>query len=262
MLISFFEEFPTKQNLAKLQLVTWPTKLYLAAPSLQEFKKVVRGVKIKRLKTRGTRNTPITEFIYWPILQKEEGYWISPFSKKPALNRIFQELAGKNAPVMLDLELPTTRNPWLYLTQAPNFIINKNLIKNFLHQYRGDLYLAEYYPEGKRKERVLQWLGLHYSHPKAKIKIIKMLYHSMHSFKEEFVEQELSRGKKEYGKNFLVAYGTIGTGIQQTEPNILVEQLELDLKLAQQAGIREVVLYRLGGLNQGYAKVLRKYAKR
>lgn len=252
MLISFFEEFPRKHNLNKLKLVTWPTKLYVAAPSLQEFETVVRRIK----------NKYIREFIYWPLLRKQEGYWISPFSSRKALQRLFQGLAGKNVPVMLDLELPTTRNPWLYLTQAPNFIANKKRIKNFLHQYRGDLYLAEYYPEGKRKERVLQWLGLHYSHPKAKLKIIKMLYHSMHHFQEEFVKQELSRGKKEYGKNFLVAYGTMGTGIQRTEPNISVEQLKLDLRLAREVGIREVVLYRLGGLNRDYVKVLKKYAKK
>ncbi len=31
MLISFFEEFPTKENLNKVKLIKFPTKLYIAA---------------------------------------------------------------------------------------------------------------------------------------------------------------------------------------------------------------------------------------
>ncbi len=250
MLISLFEEFPTTKNLEKLKLVTWPTKLYLAAPSYREFQQLTSRIKNKHVK----------EFIYWPILTKNEGYWISPFSRRKALLRIFQELAGKKVPVMLDLELPTTRNPLLYLTQSVNFFSNRKLIQHFIHQYQGDVYLAEYYPTGKRKEQLLQFLGLHY--PQPKVKIIKMLYHSLHSFREEFVKQELQKGKREYGHNFLVAYGTMGAGIRQTEPNISVQQLEKDLQIACRCGVGEVVIYRLGGVEGKYRDVLKKFIRK
>jgi hypothetical protein len=82
----------------------------------------------------------------------------------------------------------------------------------------------------------------------------------MHSFKEEFVKRELKKGRSEYGKNFLVAYGTMGRGIQQTEPNINAGQLVRDLQIARESGIEEVIIYRLGGLNNQYAKILRKFA--
>ena len=248
MLISFFEEFPTKENLAKLKLVTWPTKLYLAVPSYRAFQQLTSQIKNKQAQ----------EFIYWPILSKREGYWISPFSSQKALTRIFRELAGKKVSVMLDLELPTRQNFWLYFTQSFQFRGNKKIIGDFIAGHQGQIYLAEYYLEGQKPEGLLERLGLHYQ--SGKVKVIKMLYHSLHPFSEEFFRRELPRGKQEYGKNFLVAYGTMGTGIHQTEPNIEPKQLKKDLRLARKAGIAEVVIYRLGGLDKEYRKVIKKFS--
>ncbi|MBI2146504.1 hypothetical protein HYU22_04135 [Candidatus Woesearchaeota archaeon] len=244
MLISFFEEFPTLSNLRKLKQVTWPTKLYLAAPSFKEF--TIIKAKIK--------NKNIRQFIYWPILQKKEGYWISPFSERKALMRIFKELEGKNIPVMLDLELPTTQNPLLYLNQGLNFFRNKRLIKKFIQQYPGEVYCAEYHIYKKW----LSWLGLHYSHPQ--IKIIKMLYHSMHHFQDYFLEKNLQEGKRHYGKErFIAGYGTIAKGITGREKILAPEELANDLRIAQQNGIKEVIIFRLGGLNTEYANVIKRY---
>lgn len=248
MLISFFEEFPAKNNLNKLKLVKFPTKLYLASKTLNEF------LELKNKIGKGY-NTPIKEFIYWPILKIEEGYWISPFSQRKALERIFKELENKKISVMLDLELPTTKNPKLYLTQFLNFLKNKFLIKKFIKNYRGKVYLAEYYPEGRIKEKCMQFLGLHYNHKKAKI--IKMVYHSMHRFNKEFIANELKTGKKEFGGNFLVAYGTIAQGVGGWEPKLSLSQFKEDLKIAKEIGIKEVVIYRLGGLAKDYLKIIK-----
>ena len=238
MLISFFEEYPHQRNLAKLKLVTWPTKLYLAAKSLKEFKKIKKGIKSKN----------VQEFVYWPVLDQKEGYWISPFSKRKALLRIFKELENQKKTVMLDLELPTTRNPFLYFTQGPNFFRNRRLIKKFINDYWGEVYLAEYYPQGEKKERLLQFMGLHY--PQAKV--IKMVYHSMHSFiNEDFIEKELKKGVEEDKNNFLVALGTIAKGVTGKEPLLTVQQLKKDLQLAKKTKVsREVVRYRLEKLEK------------
>src|SRR3989338_11691965 len=112
MIISFFEEFPTEDTLAKLKLVSWQTKLYVAANSVQQFRAVTSVVR---------HNKNLLEAVYWPILNRKEGYWISPFSKQSALQQLFEELEHKKIPVMLDLELPTTQNHWLYLTQFFHF---------------------------------------------------------------------------------------------------------------------------------------------
>lgn len=247
-IISFFEEFPTQQNLRMLELVSWPAKLYIAAENVPDFKKIVSNIKNKNVK----------EYIYWPVLRKNEGYWISPFSERKALQRIFKDLEGQNISVMLDLELPTTRNPLLYLTQSVYFWSNKRLIQQFIDNYQGEIYLAEYYPEGKISELLLQWLGLHYAHPK--INVIKMLYRSMHHFSDDFLRGELQRGKKEYGVRFIPSFGVIAPGIMGNEPVLSPKQLEKDLQIAKKAGMKEVIVFRLEGLDKGYAKIIQEFA--
>jgi hypothetical protein len=249
-IISFYEEFPTNVNLNKLKLITWKTKLYLAAPSLKEFNKIV--TKIKTTYTK--ESSLITEFVYWPILDNKEGYWISPFSKKSALQRIFSELKNTNVPVMLDLELPTTRNPILYFTQLLNFFSNKKRIRKFIKEYKSKIYLVEYYPNGKWGELFLKTLGIHYNIPNTHI--IKMFYHSLHNFNKEFFIQEMKRGIKESGSKFIPSFGTIAKGIHGTEPILSSLQLKEDIQLARNQKVAEVIIFRLGGLNKEYQKMI------
>ena len=252
MIISFYEEFPTSANLSKLKLVSWPTKLYLATTSLTKFNSLVKHIKINYPK----QTKHILEFIYWPILDNKEGYWISPFSKKTALERIFAELKGKKVSVMLDLELPTTRNPSLYLTQIFNFFSNKIKIKKFIQNYKGKIYLVEYYPNGKIGEFFLTLMGLHYTI--LNVHIIKMFYHSLHNFNKEFFTKELTRGIKKFDQHFIASFGTIAKGIHGTEPILSATQLKKDLMLARNARVSEAIIFRLGGLNSKYINIFKK----
>ena len=244
MIISFFEEFPTEESLAKLKLVSWPTKLYVAANTLQQFRAVTSVIR---------HNKNLLEAVYWPILKQKEGYWISPFSRQSALQRLFDELEHKKIPVMLDLELPTTQNPWLYLTEIFNFKKDKKLIHSFICNHPGETYLCEY----AASEKHLLRLGLHYSNKKSKV--MKMLYHSVHYYSDEKLKSELQQGVKKYGENFIVGYGTIALGVAGNEPILSAEQLEKDLQIAQEIGVKEVVLFRLGGLDKKYVKVMEKF---
>ncbi len=244
MIISFFEEFPTEDTLAKLKFVSWPTKLYVAANNVQQFRAVTSVVR---------HDQNLLEAVYWPILKRKEGYWVSPFSKQSALQHLFEELENKKIPVMLDLELPTTQNPWLYLTQFFNFKKDKKMINSFVCNHPGETYLCEYSASGNS----LQRLGLHYSSKKSKV--MKMMYHSVHYYSEEKLRSELQRGLKEFGENYIVGYGTIALGVGGNEPILSPQQLEKDLQIALEVGVKEVVLFRLGGLNKKYAKVLEKF---
>ncbi len=244
MFISFFEEFPTEDTLAKLKLVSWPTKLYVAANNLEQFRAITSTLR---------HNKRLLEAVYWPILKKKEGYWISPFSKQSALLHLFTELENKKIPVMLDLELPTTRNPLLYLTQFFHFRKHKKLIHSFVCNHPGETYLCEY----SAPEKGLQKLGLHYIHKKSKV--MKMMYHSVHKYSDEQFRAQLQQGLQQFGENYIVGYGTIALGVGGNEPLLSPEQLEKDLQIAQEVGVKEVVLFRLGGLNKQYVKVLEKF---
>ena len=244
MLISFFEEFPTEDTLAKLKLVTWPTKLYVAAHTLQQFGAVTSVLR---------HNKNLLEAVYWPILKKREGYWISPFSKQTALQHLFDELEHKNVPVMLDLELPTTQNPFLYLSQFLNFKKDKKLIHSFVCNHAGETYLCEY----SAPEKSLQRLGLHYISKKSKV--MKMLYHSVHYYSDEKLKLEMQQGLDEFGDRYIAGFGTIAVGVNGNEPLLSPQQLEKDLQIAREVGVKEVVLFRLGGLNKKYVTVMEKF---
>lgn len=244
MLISFFEEFPTEESLVKLKLVSWPTKLYIAANNVQQFRAVTSVMR---------HNQNLLGAVYWPILKKREGYWISPFSKHGALQHLFEELEHKKIPVMLDLELPTTQNLWLYFTELFNFQKDKKLIHSFVCNYPSEIYLCEY----SASEKSLQHLGLHYASKKSKV--MKMLYHSVHYFSDEKLKSEMQRGIKEYGDRYIVGYGTIAVGVNGNEPLLSPQQLEKDLQIAKEVGVKEVVLFRLGGLNKKYVTVMEKF---
>lgn len=278
MQISFFEEFPTKRNLNKLSLVDFPTKLYLAASSFDEFLKLkneiiqdyqlkdnhkkftknsnpLKKINLKNEKSKNPKNSlQIKEFIYWPILTKREGYWISPFTKRKALLRIFKELENTKSSVMLDLELPTTKNTSLYLTQFFNFLRNKYLIKKFIKNHPKQVYLAEYFPIGMLKIRLLQSIGLHFK----QAKVIKMLYHSMLPFGDDFFRKELELGTKYFENDYLAGFGTIAKGIMGWEKILSPAQLKKDLINAKRAKVEEVIIFRLGGLNQSYLRVLKE----
>ena len=69
MEIGFYEEFPKNENLKKLNLITFKTRLFIAAKSLSEFQNLEKQAK--------KINNKI-ECAYWPIIKNS--YWISPFA--------------------------------------------------------------------------------------------------------------------------------------------------------------------------------------
>ncbi len=244
MQISFFEEFPAKENLAKIKYVSFSTKIYLAAHSLKEFQNI------------GLSSSNIKEKIYWPLLQKEEGYWFSPFSNRGSIKRIFKELEHNPVPVMLDAELPTHPHPQLYFTESMNFFRNRSLIQDFIKN-RKNIYTAEYFPSSKISSIFFQFLGLSFAsknhYP------IKMIYSSMHDFGEEFIRAEIKKAKKLYGKRVRIALGTLSHGIKGNEPMITAKMLERDMNICKSLDIEEVILFRLGGMNKEYQKVILKF---
>ncbi|MBU1631900.1 MAG: hypothetical protein KJ580_01700, partial [Nanoarchaeota archaeon] len=116
----------------------------------------------------------------------------------------------------------------------------------------------EYWPLGKIKKRILQLFGLHYNIKTRKINVIKMLYHSMLPFSDNLFRRELEEGKKEFGNNYLAGFGTIAKGIMGWEPILSPENLRNDLDIAKKAGVKEVVIFRLGGLNKEYVKFIKE----
>ena len=259
MKISFYEEFPTKENLDKINLIRFPAKLIVVSRSLKEF------YSIRNL-IHKYNNKNLKEIIYWPVLDKNEGYWFSAFAKNSALKRIIEELKQNKSPltIMWDAELPFYKS--LIFKHSLDYFKNRKIILDFFKNaknYNIAILTSEYPLESKFFRSVLFGLFLisfdtkKYSNKK--IAMVYTIFLRHHHNIENFLEKQISIGKGAFGNDFIVALGTIAAGINGNEPKLSPEELERDLKIVKNNGINEIVIFRLGGLNKKYINVIKKY---
>jgi hypothetical protein len=245
MKISFFEEFPYKKGVwEKLKIINFPTKLYIALHSIKELRKFEKKL-----------NLPLG---YWILLKKWEGYWISPFSVRSGLIRVFNEVKDEEIEVMLDLE-PPVHAPWLYIIGGINFFKNKQLIENFIKN-RSKKKLPTTLVEMKGREEKLKSWGLSYQ--VEEVFHIKMVYTSLLPYlrkkQKKILEEVCKEGVKRYGNYFKIGLGCIAKGISRIEPILSPERLEEDIKIAKLCGVKEAVIFRLEGMNLEYLESINR----
>lgn len=262
MRISFFEEFPTKKNLDKLKYVSWKTKLYVAAPNIEEFLRLEKDI-LKNYKQ-------VEEVVFWPTLNISEGYWISPWSDTSAMKKLFSELLleqkkrkeqkQKNLGVMLDFEFPKERSNMLI--RFFSFSKNRQQIVEFLvnAKTRGiDLYNIEM---SHLPESFVWFLGLGYNQRLFGHQNIAMYYTS---FLRPIIGDKLAKlrfkqkVRKFVRRKMIIGTGLIATGIHKTEPIYGAEKLEEDLLVCNSAECKEVIIFRLGGMGGAMKKVCEKF---
>lgn len=256
MRINFFEEYPTEENIAKLDFVDWPATVFVAAHSLREFE-IIRG-KYKNAYEHIT-------FGWWPIIPGS--YWVSGFAHPADLDRLFTELTFKKQEkellLLIDLEFPIMRPSYL-LKNILYFSSSKKKIKEFLKRvpyYNLKTYIAEYPVTSKVFLQFLQWgsISIPFSFPHIKL---PMCYSSM--IKRYFGDWIWERIKK-FEKGFVQSnsgcvgfgLGTIAVGSLGNEAILSPKQLARDIAWAKECGVEEVFIFRLGGMNESYASVLK-----
>lgn len=245
MKIGFFEEFPTPENLAKLKLISFKTNLSLASSNVNTF----LGLKGKI----GKEFKNIEKIIYWPILNIKEGYWLSAFSNTEAIQRILKEIKSTKEyfPVLWDAELPIL-NKKLFLTEFSKVISNKKLIQNIISDQfpNHPLIITEIPRTGIAK--ILSEIAA-VSFPFTNYHRLDMLYNSKN------LHLIIRKNKTQY-KNYSVALGLIAPGVNdKTESLISPQKLFNDLQVAKSEGVSEVIIYRLGGLNEEYLEVIKNF---
>lgn len=242
MQIDFYEEFPTKDNLEKLKLIKFKSRIFIAAKSLSEFNKIARQAK------RINKNL---KYACWLIIKNS--YWISPFSNTKDLIELFNELEKMKNPLLIDLELPLKSKWKMYVKNIFSFKRNKKLIKKFIEKNKNRITTAQYIRAVYSK--FAKFLGLDYNINAEKS---LMCYTSMMKKQEErFSKCKISQIKDK--QNYSISLGTIATGILGNEPILSPEKLENDLEFVRNVGFKKVVIFRLGGLNKEYLKVIKKF---
>ena len=149
MKFGIYEEFPTEKNLGKLVHVDFPIDIIIASRNLNEFQNLERQIKYT--------NSSVQRVGYWPVLSLEEGYWMSPFSDRQALERVISELEERSSQderllLKWDAELPVAVKPRKTLAKLMakgtwNFSSNKERIQGFLKdhdKHNMDLFTAEW----------------------------------------------------------------------------------------------------------------------
>jgi hypothetical protein len=254
MKICFYEEFPTKRNIEKCRLINFNTELYAAAPSLAKFYAL-------RKKIQSTN--PLCEVHYWPVLKKEEGYWISPFSDSGALRRVINDLKDdeNSLKVVWDVE-PPVLHASLFFKNLPSFLANRREICSFVHdspKHKKELLITENVLTGSR------WIGsifgLYFNPDRYDADKTLMYYSSMLRY-ATVRNLFLDAIRKEHARlqdRLSVALGTIATGIHGNEPIISPKELDEDIRKMKEIGIRKVIIFRLGGINREYLKVVQKH---
>jgi len=240
--VEFYEEFPNKENLQKLKLIKFKTRLFIAAKSIKEFQSFEKRVKeIKR----------DLEVAYWPIV--ENSYWISPFSNTKDLVDLFKGLEKIDNHLLIDLELPLSKKWRMYFKNIFYFRKNKKLIRKFLEKNKSRITTAEYPLAFISK--VMKFFGLNYD---VDVEKSIMWYSSMMS---KSINKKIKKnlGNIKSKKNYSVSLGTLAIGVLGNEPRLSPERLEKDLEFVKKKGFDKAIIFRLEGINKKYIEVINKF---
>ncbi|MBI2046572.1 hypothetical protein HYT26_00205 [Candidatus Pacearchaeota archaeon] len=239
MQIDFYEEFPTKDNLEKLKLIKFKSRIFIAAKSLSEFNKIAKQAK------RINKNL---KYACWLIIKNS--YWISPFSNTEDLKRLFSGLNKAKICLLVDLEMPL--NKGMIIKNLFVFIKNRKLIEQYLEENKKKITTAQFPPLLSKSAK---FIGLDYC---ANTEKSLMYYSSILSVKmNKYIKRILPKIKNK--QNYSVSLGTIAKGIFGNEPILSPKNLEKDLKFIKKIGFDKAIIFRLGGLNKNYIKVINKF---
>lgn len=264
MEINFFEEFPSERNIDNVGLLNFSTKIYVASSSLDDF---------SHWKNKLHSSSNVSSVVYWPTISDDD-YWISPWADPTELDSLFSRLKDhardSGLEIMLDLEFP--KNKTRILTRNDNVKINKEKIEKFMDEAKDSGIVLSAIQKSYFPESLLEKAGLRYSHPD--VKRINMYYTSMFQriVLPDFVVDPLFKRKAERAasNNESLAIGIIAPGIYSKghylgfiENTYKPKDLEKELIIAREAGVREVIIFRLEGLsrNDDYVKVVNDLSK-
>jgi hypothetical protein len=243
--VGLYEEFPNPWRLARLRLIDFPVTLAIAAPSRQAF---------LELRVAILREFPqVREVYFWPLLGYEEGYYPGPWSNVEAVRRVAAE--SEDLPVLWDLELPLGK----VRPSFKNWLRNRAFLDGWLRQRAQPVHIWRTYRSMGLDPLFLRLAGLHFDplrYPAVSLHLD--LYAKGAGAPPEQVGQIMRCGVERYGQRFIPSLGVLNDGEGPQHVFVPPETLRRDLRLAREAGVSEVWLFGVNGLNEDYLEVLRE----
>jgi hypothetical protein len=241
--VGLYEEFPAADRLAKLQTVDFPVALAVTAGSRQGF---------LELRQQIFDNYPaVREVFFWPLLSGEDGYYPGPLANGRALQKAAAETEG--LPTLWDVELPRApaRPAW------GDWLDNRDFTARWLAQRTAPTHVWRSWTSLGLDPWLLRVSGLHYDPlDYSQVWLHLDLYTSGNGLPADLMATLLRCGVERYGDRFIPAFGVLNDGVGAPEIYVPPETLQRDLVLARAAGVSEVWIFGVNGLNADYLAAL------
>jgi hypothetical protein len=241
--VGLYEEFPNPWRLARLRLVDFPVTLAIAAPSRSAF-----------LELRATilHDYPqVREVYFWPLLSYQEGYYPGAWSSTDGVKRAAADADG--LPVLWDLEMPLGETK----PSFTSWLRNRAFLDSWLRGRTEPVHIWRSYQTMGLNPLFLRLAGLHFDpldYPAVSLHLD--LYATGAGLAKEQMAQVLRCGVERYGARFIPSLGVLNDGEGPPQVFVPPQTLRRDLRLAREAGVGEVWLFGVNGLNEEYLSAL------
>jgi hypothetical protein len=243
--IGLYEEHPLPERLAKLGQLDFPIRLALAAPSRAEFLALRDAI--------AQIYPQVREVYFWPVLALGEGYYPWPHSDAAAVERMAREAEG--LPVLWDLE-PSRGAVNLSLD---NWRRNHLFMDRWLGERDTPVQLWRTFAPLGLNPIWMRLTGTHFDpgdYPTVSLQLD--LYTRGDGLPSAILSRVLRCGVERYGERFIPAFGVLNDGLAADELFVSPATLRRYLQLAREAGVAEVWLFGVNGLDEEYLAVLRE----
>jgi hypothetical protein len=235
--VGLYEEFPTPWRLARLKHVDFPVTLAVAAPSRSAF---------LSLRTTILHQYPqVREVFFWPLLAKDEGYYPGTWSDAAALQRVAADAEG--LPVLWDLEMP----PDLAHPSISSWPRNRAWLDQWLLTRQQPVHIWRSHASMGLDPFFLRLMSMHFDpldYPQVSLHLD--LYATGAGWPSDQMARVLRCGVERYGSRFIPALGVLDDGHGSSDRFVPLATLHRDLRLAREAGVSELWLFGVNGLNE------------
>lgn len=243
--VGLYEEFPVPWRLDKLHQVNFPVTLAVAAPSRSDFLELREEI----LQTY----PQVREVYFWPLLSHEEGYYPGAWSDSEGVRRVATEARG--LPVLWDLEMPLGRMDLAF----EDWWRNRASLPRWLRQRTEPVHIWRAHTSMGLDPLFLRLAAMHYDPARyPSVSLHLSLYTTGVGPLSDQMARVLRCGVERYGERFIPVLGSLDDGEGPEEVFVPAETLRRQLRLARQAGVAEVWLFGVNGLNDEYLSALRE----
>jgi hypothetical protein len=187
------------------------------------------------------------------LLSHDEGYYPGSWSDADGIDRVAGEADG--LPVLWDLEVPLN----LVGLSAGNWWRNRTFLDQWFDERTQPTHIWRSHTSMGLDPLFLRLIGMHFDpldYPTVYLHL--NLYTTGGGLPADELSRILRCGVERYGERFIPSFGSLNDGEGPAEIFVPAETLRRDLQLAREAGVSEIWLFGVNGLNEDYLSALRE----